>query len=316
MTDRENEDGNLFPRRVGERLRAAREAAGLELTDIASRTRVQLRHLEAMETGDFSALPSITYTLGFGKAYARAVGVDEVETARSLRQEMEVAGTSVPKRVELQPYEPADPARVPTRLLTWTAVAIALLVLVGYGIWRSEVFVGGSGRSEAEQAADAVISGQETPAPAPAATPAAPPVPTGPVVLTAVDTVWLRITDGEGKRLLEKELATGERYEVPPDAITPTLTTGRAEALTVSVGGVAVPGLGEGRVEGIGIGAAALAARGAAPPAAATPAGGAQPSPTPSSATARPRPTATPTTEPALDPAAPGAVPSAEPGTP
>ncbi|AHE55869.1 helix-turn-helix domain-containing protein [Sphingomonas sanxanigenens] len=311
MTDRENEDGNLFPRRVGERLRAAREAAGLELADIASRTRVQLRHLEAMEAGDFATLPSITYTLGFGKAYARAVGIDEVETARSLRQEMEVAGTSTPKRVELQPYEPADPARVPTRLLTWTAVAIALLVLVGYGIWRSELFVGGSGRSEAEQAADAVISGQPAPAPAPAAAPApTPAAPTGPVVLTAVDTVWLRITDGEGKRLLEKELATGERYEVPPDAITPTLTTGRAEALTVSVGGVAVPALGEGRVEGIGIGAAALAARGAAPGVAPTPAAGTSPAP---AARARPAP---PAAEPTAEPLVRDDAPSAEPGTP
>lgn len=305
MTDRENEDGNLFPRRVGERLRAAREAAGLEIADIAARTRVQPRHIAAMETGDFAALPSITYSLGFAKAYARAVGIDEVETARSMRQEMETAGTATPKRVELQPYEPADPTRVPTRLLAWTAAAVALLILIGYGVWRSELLTGGSGQSDAEQAAEAVISGQETPAPAPVATPApAPALPSGPVVLTAVDAVWLRITDGEGKRLLEKELAIGERYEVPTDAITPTLTTGRAEALTITVGGVAVPSLGEGRVEGAGIGAAALAARGAAQPVPGAPATG---TPTPAPAAIEPQPAA---------PATPAASPSAEPETP
>ncbi|MET0137909.1 MAG: helix-turn-helix transcriptional regulator, partial [Sphingobium sp.] len=54
-------------------MRAAREAAGLQLTEVAARTRVPLRHLEALERGDFAALPGITYCAGFTRAYARAV---------------------------------------------------------------------------------------------------------------------------------------------------------------------------------------------------------------------------------------------------
>jgi len=41
------EDPNLFPATVGDKLRAAREAQGLDLPEIAARTRIPQRHLEA-----------------------------------------------------------------------------------------------------------------------------------------------------------------------------------------------------------------------------------------------------------------------------
>ena len=50
MSDTERvEELSPSPRPAGERLRAAREAKGLSLTAIAERTRVPLRHLEAIE---------------------------------------------------------------------------------------------------------------------------------------------------------------------------------------------------------------------------------------------------------------------------
>jgi cytoskeletal protein RodZ len=74
--------------RVGDRLRAARLAAGLALSDIADKTRVPLRHLEAIESNDFSTLPSFTYATGFVRAFARVVGEDEVALIRDLRVEL------------------------------------------------------------------------------------------------------------------------------------------------------------------------------------------------------------------------------------
>jgi cytoskeletal protein RodZ len=71
-------DATLFPATVGEKLRAAREAQGLGLAEIAAATRIPQRHLEAIEKSQYASLPSITYALGFAKAYARAVGIDEV----------------------------------------------------------------------------------------------------------------------------------------------------------------------------------------------------------------------------------------------
>ena len=118
---------------VGERLQAARLAAGLELSDIAGRTRVPLRHLEAIERGDYGALPATTYATGFASAYARALELDDVALIRDLREELQ----HIAEAPEYQPYEAADPARVPPGGLPGAGSPLALVVLALFGWWYS-----------------------------------------------------------------------------------------------------------------------------------------------------------------------------------
>ena len=80
--------------------------------------------------------------------------------------------------------------------------------------------------------------------PAQAAT--ASPVPVaaqGPVVLTANAEVWLQVKDG-GTTLKEGILQTGQSFEVPATAAAPVLTTGKPEALRISVGTADAPPVG------------------------------------------------------------------------
>jgi len=250
---------------AGTQLREARETSGMSLSDVAARTRIPQRHLEAIERDDFNALPSTTYAVGFARAYARATGADEVLVATAVRSQLEQGGRA---RHEYQAFEPADPARVPPRTLAWTAAIIALLIIGGYTLWRTMWRDGGAASTPV-----AVASASPAPAVAHAAVRPAPvPTPTGgAVVLTATDTVWLRISDATGKRLFEKQMVAGESYTVPPDANGPTILTGRPNALRVTVGGVEVPPLGEPEktIKDVGISAEALRARAA--PATATP---------------------------------------------
>ncbi|WP_414899767.1 RodZ domain-containing protein [Sphingomonas flavalba] len=242
---------------VGARLRAGREAAGLDLADIAARTRIPQRHLEALEEDRLDALPSPTYSIGFARAHARAVGLDEVAIAADVRRQLNEDNY---ERSQYVAFEPADPARVPPRLLAWTAAVIALALVIGYVIWRTE-WLSSPAPTVTTAVADPATNAAAAP---PVDTPAAAPTPsTGPVVLTATDTVWLRVTDATGKRLFEKEMQAGERYDVPTDANTPVIRTGRPQALAVTVGGVAVPPLGDAEqtIDNVGISAAALAAR-------------------------------------------------------
>lgn len=254
------------PDTVGSRLRAARLAAGLELSDIAERTRVPLRHLEAIERADYRALPATTYATGFSRAYARALDIDEAPLIRDLRVEM----GRLPENPEYQPYEAADPARVPPRWLAWGGVVAALIVVALFGWWYS---------TRTALPPETLPAPAQAPQPSPVATApgaappgsvaATPPLPAaGPVVLTARQPVWLRVYDAGDTRLFEKELAQGERYQVPADANRPMLLTGRPEALEVSVGGRAIPPLGDGSrtVSGVVLTAEALAARPAAAP--------------------------------------------------
>lgn len=221
---------------AGSQLRDARDAAKLSLADVAAKTRVPQRHLEAIERDDFNALPSVTYAVGFARAHARAVGADEVSVAAAVRSQLEHGGR---ERQEYQAFEPADPARVPPRMLAWTAAIIAVLILGGYAIWRTLA----PGAADV----DAPLAVASAPAPNAPATPspAATPTPTGgPVVLSATDAVWIKVTDVTGKAIVQKQLNAGESYTVPADAQEPKLTFSRPEVLNVTVGGVAVPPLG------------------------------------------------------------------------
>ncbi|MDH7514473.1 MAG: DUF4115 domain-containing protein [Bacteroidota bacterium] len=69
----------------GTALRAARMRVGLSLEDIHEATRISLKHLRAIEAGDFPSLPP-TYIRAFIREYARIVGLDEEETVRAYNE--------------------------------------------------------------------------------------------------------------------------------------------------------------------------------------------------------------------------------------
>lgn len=259
MVDTEAQEQALFPERAGEMLRAARVRAGLDLGDVATRTRIPLRSLEAIERGDRVDMPSPTYAIGFAKSFARAVGADPEVVADALRDEL---GQKRPTAREMVDLDDFDPQRLPSRKLAWTAALIALLIVGGYGIWRGWLM-----RDPIPETVEFAENAAPDPGPVSNTSVTAPPSKTGQVILTAKDSVWLRIYDAADKVLFEKEMVAGERFEVPADANTPMIRTGRAELIAVSVDGREVAALGppERTVKDVGISAAALAARPAVP---------------------------------------------------
>jgi cytoskeleton protein RodZ len=272
VVDIEDTATALFPERVGDRLRAARMAAGLDLSDVATKTRVPLRHLQAIEGGDYAALPGSTYCVGFVRSYARVVGVDEVAAASDLRAEL--GALKLDQRADRIEYQVADATRLPSKTLAWVAAAVALLVLVGFGVWRNslvsdpdpitEIAATNSDGATVEAAgADDLAPVGTTVSPSPETPPPVSINTAGQVVLTATSPVWMRVYDASDKVLFEKEMTTGERFIVPADADNPQVRTGRADLISVTVDGKAVAALGPGQrtVKNVGISAAALNAR-------------------------------------------------------
>ncbi|MBU3077728.1 helix-turn-helix domain-containing protein [Sphingomonas quercus] len=230
---------------VGARLRAAREAAGLSVADVAQQTRVNARHLAAIEEGDNGELPAAPYSTGFVKAYARVVGLDSVALAAEFRQDFDRTNF---RTVEAVRYEPADPARLPSRTLAWAAAFVALIIILAYALWRDGRFTGETADDQARIAA-AGEPAAAPPAPVAAPRPAAPVAPApaadGPVLLTAVEPTWIRVYERAGTTLFQGELTPGQSYEVPATAAEPLIRLGRPESLKVSVGGREVAPLGK-----------------------------------------------------------------------
>jgi cytoskeletal protein RodZ len=221
---------------VGEQLRAAREKQGLSLEDVASQTRIPRRHLENLEAGDWSQLPAPTYTIGFAKSYAGAVGLDRAEIGEQLRAEM---GGYRPETASQEVFQPADPARsMPKGLVIGALVAVVALFLIFSWLHNRSL-------APAPQEVPAATTTQ-APAPQPQpvqAQPQAAPAANGPVVLTATDQSWIQITDN-GKTLFSGLLQPGQTYQVPPTATAPKLKAGKPETLKITVGNAVAPPVG------------------------------------------------------------------------
>ena len=245
---------------AGARLRAARETRRLELTQIAAETRIPLRHLEVIEEGDFAALPSRTYAIGFSRTYARALGLDEAAITEAVRGEL--ADGNARRSSVGSGMEPGDPAKLPSRGLAWFGAFAALVLAAGLIAFFGSRFGAGTG--------PAPLTAPE-PTAAPAVVEASPPTAAEDrtVVLTATgDGVWLRVYEEGGERLLEKQLAKDESFTLPADVADPRINTGRPDLLAITVGGKSVPRLAERPVTlaGAAISAEALLARPAPEP--------------------------------------------------
>ena len=255
---------------IGERLRIAREAKGLSLEDVARQTRIPIRHLEHIERSEWEALPAVTYSVGFARSYATIVGLDGSQIGAELRQELGATRNNPSPAAAY--YEPADPARVPPRSIALIAAIVAILLVVGYLVWRSNAVGDAPPEPQIADSEPAVqTAAPQQAAPPPAATA------TGPVVLTAIEDVWMRIDEaGGGPALYQGTLAAGQTYQVPAGAKAPQIRTGRANALKVTVGQTVMPPLGppERTISNVSLRAQDLVAR-----AQGQPPGGAAPAP-------------------------------------
>jgi cytoskeleton protein RodZ len=265
MDDNDISTETHAPAGVGARLRAAREARGLTLEQVAAETRIPQRHLVAIESGDFAKLPGRTYAVGFTRTYARMLGVDPDDAAAMVRAELDAQSEDGYRPAS---FEPGDPARVPSRALGWFAALAVIVLLAGVFFFFRAMF------APAGELPSLLAQQKQTPAPsardapAAAATPAANPA--GPVVFTAaVPGLWVKFYDAQGKTLLQKQMALGESFTVPADAQGPMLWTGRPDALAITIGGQPVPKLADQQqvMKDVPVTAAALLARGRPAPA-------------------------------------------------
>ncbi len=132
----------------GEQLRGERERRGLSLETLCARTKVNLRHLEALERGDYQALPGGVFRRGFVRAYLGSIGLEE--SAWLARFDASYAAYAQAVGVTL---EQADDAWVTfaanvkknrgtsqqRTLKRWLGVVVMLVLLLcaGWAVWRT-----------------------------------------------------------------------------------------------------------------------------------------------------------------------------------
>jgi len=71
------------------KLTQARKERGFSLDEVSVETRIQKNHLEKIEAGDLTFLPS-AYVYAFLKEYAKVIGVDDSQLIESCRDELSI----------------------------------------------------------------------------------------------------------------------------------------------------------------------------------------------------------------------------------
>ncbi|HEY0510818.1 MAG TPA: helix-turn-helix domain-containing protein [Thermoanaerobaculia bacterium] len=233
----------------GDWLRRQRELREISLRDIADRTKISLRYLEAMEADRFDLLPAPIFAKGFLKEYARYVGLspdDVVNHYLSVHHPEELADPKEDTKVRSRP-KPVDPGQPAVRRnWSWSLLlAIAgliLLILVALAFFFGDRLAGTrrraapphSGQASPMGAAPAQVSLQP-PAAAPPPQPAPPPSAPIEVSLDFSKECWVEaVTDGKNRRA---ELhIQGESLQIDAEKSV-SLTLGNAGAVDVQVNG-------------------------------------------------------------------------------
>lgn len=151
----------------GHILREARETKGLSVKDVTEKTRISAKYIEALEQGDYDALPSPVHVRGFLRNYARFLGLDAqplldryeqrltqkspYSTTAVLSSSQETkAETLIPQREEQVFFNPvnfevADGRQQNTEAFLRLVIIIALMVAIGLVINRFLPLLTGNG---------------------------------------------------------------------------------------------------------------------------------------------------------------------------
>ncbi len=123
---------------VGSLLRVARESRQLSLEDVALTLKLGARQVEALENGDWHALPGQTFIRGFVRNYARLLQIDSTPLMERLDETLEKPVDSL----HVPPSRPtAMPSSHPRRDRTVVAAGLALVVaaLLAYAFLAGDI---------------------------------------------------------------------------------------------------------------------------------------------------------------------------------
>ena len=119
---------------LGEKLRQAREARDITISEVAEQTRISPLYIESIENDDYRTLPGGIFNKGFVKSFAKYVGVDEQEALQDYSQL--ISSQELFKENDTKTYRPEvlTDDRVSSSSVPTILVAVVILGLMTWGI--------------------------------------------------------------------------------------------------------------------------------------------------------------------------------------
>ncbi|HPC74775.1 MAG TPA: DUF4115 domain-containing protein [Syntrophales bacterium] len=129
-------------------LKHIRQSKGLTIEDIARRTRIRSRFIEAIEEGNYHLLPEKYYAETFIKVYAETLGIDSAPFLDRYRGSFRTTDTAT--RKEPQPDIKVEPGKKMTRpvltkkqcrVIGWTVSLALIAALIVFILYPRETIV-------------------------------------------------------------------------------------------------------------------------------------------------------------------------------
>lgn len=216
----------------GARLRAAREAAGLSIDDVASRLHMPGRVVRSLEAEDWARLGAPVFVRGQVRSYSRLLGL----TTSPIMDALNV-GQVEPAKLVSRTHIPKAQwwAEQIGRRLVYIVLTLSLVIPVWVAT-RQHLSVGTEGVSALDTPVDRAAAAKEqaktprtvvasmAPVSAPAAAPAAE------IVLRTKGQTWLEVTAVDGSMLDKTLLSAGVERRYAADQVS-RMTIGNASAV-------------------------------------------------------------------------------------
>jgi cytoskeleton protein RodZ len=236
-----NEYGDIgIPESVagcGQRLRDAREAAGLSQADVGARLKMPVRVVDSLEREDWSRLGAPVFVRGQLRSYSRLLGL-------STEPIMRASGVAPVAPSELQPRTYTPPMQRFFEQASRRFVYVVITAAIAVPVWLAtrphlaqvtaqtaslDVAVPQSAGTVEAPAQTMVASLTPMPAAQPAPAPAA-------VSLVLDQQSWVQVVGSDGRVLESGMLAAGQHREYPAGAVS-SMVIGNASAARLRVGG-------------------------------------------------------------------------------
>jgi cytoskeleton protein RodZ len=127
--------------RFCDELRVEREQRAVSMETISAVTKVSIRHLQALESGDYNELPGGVFRKGILRSYLGVLGLEEAPWLERFEASLALSGEKTSTAAEWAQFaENVRRTRAQSRVLTgrrWLGVAgmFALLALFGWLVW-------------------------------------------------------------------------------------------------------------------------------------------------------------------------------------
>lgn len=184
---------------IGKGLRARREELELDPSDIYNATHIRSDYVEAIETLNIDALPSIGYVLGYVRTYANFLGLNGEDAVARYKVD-----SQIPENLGMR----ATPHFVPKKKIKLPRGFVPALGVMGFtimlGVWyggnvttvASEPTIATVNTIDATKTEDTVFDPNM-------------------ITLRANAPSWVQIKDAQGKTVISRIFVTGESYSAP-----------------------------------------------------------------------------------------------------